>query len=134
MRHTVSTETAQDVASTNLNRKPCNSRVTHTHTQPFNGPLSGTARVSRYQKGKTNLDFTEARDRKWQWHQLGHMPVCTSLQTDNHASTPTTQFFTGWMLFLAPNKQRQSTEGISTEGIQQPSDLKGNSVMGNSAI
>ena len=29
---------------------------------PFNGPLSGTTRVSRYQKGKTNLDFTEARD------------------------------------------------------------------------
>jgi len=41
--------------------------------------------VSRYQKGKTNLDFTEARDSEWQWHQLGHMQVCTSLQTDNHA-------------------------------------------------
>ena len=58
-----------------------------THTHPFNGPLSGTARVSRYQKGKTNLDFTEARDSEWQWHQLGHMQVCTSLQTENHAST-----------------------------------------------
>jgi len=45
-------------------------------------------RVSRYQKGKTNLDFTEARDSEWQWHQLGHMQVSTSLQTDNHASTP----------------------------------------------
>jgi len=44
--------------------------------------------VSRYQKGKNNLDFTEARDSEWQWHQLGHMQVCTSLQTDNHASTP----------------------------------------------
>jgi len=43
--------------------------------------------VSRYQKGKTNLDFTEARDSEWQWHQLGHMQVCTSLQTDNHDST-----------------------------------------------
>jgi len=43
--------------------------------------------VSRYQKGKTNLDFTEARDSEWQWHQLGDMQVCTSLQTDNHAST-----------------------------------------------
>ena len=29
---------------------------THTHTHPFNGPFSGTTRVSRYQKGKTNLD------------------------------------------------------------------------------
>jgi len=35
--------------------------------------------VSRYQKGKTNLDFTEARESEWQWHQLGHMQVCTSL-------------------------------------------------------
>jgi len=50
--------------------------------------MSGTTRVSRYQKGKTNLDFTEARDSRWQWHHLGHMQVCTSLQTDNHASTP----------------------------------------------
>jgi len=43
--------------------------------------------VSRYQKGKTDLDFTEARDSEWQWHQLSHMQVCTSLQTDNHAMT-----------------------------------------------
>jgi len=65
---------------------------THTHTHPFNGPLSGTTRVSRYQKGKTNLDFTEARDSEWQWHKLGHMQVCTSLQTDNHTSTPPLSF------------------------------------------
>ena len=62
----------------------------HTHT--YNGFLSGTTRVSQYQKGKTNLDFTEARDSEWQWHQLGHMQVCTSLQTDNHASTPPLSF------------------------------------------
>ena len=54
----------------------------------FNGPFSGTTQVSQYQKGKTSLDFTEARDSEWQWHQLGHMHVCTSLQTDNHATTP----------------------------------------------
>jgi len=50
---------------------------THTHTHPFNGPFSGTTQVSRYQKGKTNLDFTKARDSEWQWHQLGHMQICT---------------------------------------------------------
>jgi len=72
--------------------------------------------VSRYQKGKTNLDFTEARDSEWHWHQLGHMQVCTSFQTDNHASTPLLSFFTGWMPFLPPNQQHQSTEGNSTEG------------------
>jgi len=68
--------------------------------------------VSQYQKGKTNLDFTEARDSEWQWHQLGHIQVCTSLQTDNHSSTPPLSFFTGRMPFLPPNQQHQSTEGI----------------------
>jgi len=84
---------------------------THTHTHPFNGPLSETTRVSRYQIGETNLDFTEARDSEWQWHQLGRMQVCTSLQTDDHASTPPLSFFTGRMPFLPPNQQCQSTEG-----------------------
>ena len=56
-------------------------------THPLNSPLSGTTQVSWYQKGKTNLDFIGARDSEWQWHQLGCMQVCTSLQTDNHAST-----------------------------------------------
>jgi len=50
--------------------------------------------VSRYQKGEINLDFTEARDSEWQWHQLGHTQLCTSLQTDNHASTSPLSFFT----------------------------------------
>jgi len=59
-----------------------------SHTHPFNGSFSGTTQVSRYQKGKINLDFTEARDSEWQWHQLGHMQVSTLLQTDNHISTP----------------------------------------------
>jgi len=56
--------------------------------QPFNGLFSRTTWVSRYQIGKTYLDFTGARDSDWQWHQLGHMQVCIALQTDNHASTP----------------------------------------------
>jgi len=52
-----------------------NSTITtcSTHTHPHNGPLSGTTQVSRYQKGKTNLDFIGARDSEWQWHQLGHV-------------------------------------------------------------
>jgi len=49
--------------------------------------------VNRYEKGKTNLGFAEARDSEWQWHQLGHMQVYTSLQTDNHASTLPLSFY-----------------------------------------
>jgi len=80
-------------------------KTTQTHTHQFNNPLSRTTQVSWYQKGKTNLDFTEARNSRWQWHQLGHMQVCTSLQTDNHASTPPLNFSTGRMPFLPPNQQ-----------------------------
>jgi len=81
--------------------------------------LSGTTQLSQYQKGKTNLDFTEARDNEWQWNPLdfteardnewqwnplGHMQLCTLLQTDNHARTPPLSFFTGRMPFLPPNQ------------------------------
>ena len=73
---------------------PCGISVNigRQHTHPFNGPLSGTTWVSQYQKGKTNLDFSEARDSEWQWHRLDHMQVCTSLQTDNHANTSLLSF------------------------------------------
>jgi len=67
--------------------------------------------VGQYQKGKTNLDFTEARDSEWQWHQLGHMQDCTSLQTDNHASTPPLSYLQAGCPILPPNQQCQSTEG-----------------------
>ena len=70
----------------------CVSLAVYLCTHPFNGPLSETTQVSRYQKGKTNLDCTGARDSEWQWHQLGHMQICTSLQTDNHTSNPLLSF------------------------------------------
>jgi len=71
--------------------------------------------VSWYQKVKPIWIFTEARNSEWQWHQLGHMHVCNSFQTDNHASTPPLSFFTGRMPFLPPNQQHQSTEGKVSE-------------------
>jgi len=46
------------------------------------------------------------------------MQVCTSLQTDNHASTPPLSLFTGWMPFLPPNQQHQSIEGIKLKKLQ----------------
>jgi len=78
--------------------------------------------VSRYQKGKTNLDFIEARDSEWQWHLLEYMQVCTSLQTTNHASTPPLSFLQAGCPSCRPTnsvkalKTNQSTEGESTEG------------------
>ena len=83
----------------------------NTHTHPFNGHFSGTTRVSRYQKGETNLDFTEARDSEWQWHQLGHMQVCTSLQTDNHACTPPLSFLQAGCPSCCPTNSVKALKG-----------------------
>jgi len=58
-----------------------------THTQPFNGPFFRDYPVSRYQKCKTNLDFTEAKDSEWQYASLHLAP---GRQPCQH---PTTQFF-----------------------------------------
>jgi len=58
----------------------------HAHTR-LTALCPGLHRWAGIRKVKTDLDFTEARDSEWQWHQLGHMQVCTSLQTDNHTST-----------------------------------------------
>ena len=66
--------------------------VSTRHTHPFNDPFPGLPRSAGTRKVKTNLDFTEARDSEWQWHQQGRMQVCTSLQTDNHANTSPLSF------------------------------------------
>jgi len=86
------------------------------HTHPFNGPFSGTIRVSRYQKDKTNLDFTEARDSEWQWHQLGHMQVCTSLQTDNHARNPPLSFLQDGCPSCRPTNSIKALKGKDERG------------------
>jgi len=93
---------------------------THTHTtilQP-SWILSRTTQVSRHSalERSNQSGFTGARDSEWQWHQLGHMQICSVTQT-RHITMPTSQFiaplsfFTGRMPFLPPNQQRQSTEG-----------------------
>ena len=81
---------------------------THTHTCPFNSPLSGTTQVSRYQTGKTTLDFTVARDSEWQWHQLGH--ICKSAPRSRQITMPEPHHsvFIGQMPLLLPNQQRQN--------------------------
>ena len=84
-----------------------------TQTHPFNGPLSRTTRVGQYHKGKTSLHFTEARDSEWQWHQLGHMQVCTSLQTDNHASTPLLSFLQAGCPSCRPTNSIKALKAIS---------------------
>ena len=101
-----------------------------THTHPLNGPFSGTTRVSRYQKGKTNLDSTEARDSEWQWHQLGHMQVCISLQTDNHASTLAICFLQARCPSCCPIN---SVKALKANAIKQTKSSDHNNRNGSSA-
>jgi len=50
--------------------------------------------VSRHQKGKQFWILLEQEMIGQQWHQLDHMQIiCTSLQTDNHASTSPLSFY-----------------------------------------
>ena len=88
---------------------------THTHTR-LTALFPGLyTRVSRYQKGKTNLDFTEARDSEWQWLQVGHMQVCTLLQTDNHASTPPLSFLQAGCPSCRPTNSVKALKGTQTD-------------------
>jgi len=55
--------------------------------------FSRTTWVSQHQKGKPFWILLEQDMMGWQWHQLDHMQIiCTSLQTDNHASTSPLRF------------------------------------------
>jgi len=52
----------------------------------------------------------------WQWHQLDHMPIiCTSLQTDNHISTSSLNFYGPDA--LPATQRRRSTEGKYASNI-----------------
>ena len=90
------------------------------HTHPFNSPFSGTTQVSQCQKGKNSLDFTEARDSERQWHQLGHMQVCTSLHTDNHASTPPLSFLQAGCSSCCPTNSIEALKDIHTHPFNGP--------------
>ena len=48
---------------------------------------AGTRKVNQSGFSSSKRQYSE-----WQWHQLGHMQICTSLQTDNHTSTPPLSF------------------------------------------
>jgi len=82
---------------------------------PFTGLFSRTTWVGRHQKGKPFWMLLDQEMMGWQWHQLDPMQIiCTLLQTDNHNSASTTQFFTGRMPFLLPNQQNKALKAYCT--------------------
>ena len=86
-----------------------NRQTTHTYTR-----LTALfPRIPRW--AGTNLDSTEARDSEWQWHQLGCMQVCTSLQTDNHASTPPLSFLQAGCPSCRPTNSVNALKAINRQ-------------------
>jgi len=63
------------------------------------------------------MDFTEARESEWQWHQLGHMQICTSLQTGNHASTPPLSFLQAECPFCRPTNSAKARKARDHQNI-----------------
>jgi len=68
--------------------------------------------VSQRQKGQTILDFNEARDDGVSVASAGHIQIVAPDRQP--CQRLISQFCTGWMLFLTPNQQCQSTEGNKT--------------------
>jgi len=60
------------------------------------------------------MDF-EARDSEWQWHQLSHMQVYTSLRRDNHASTSPLSFLQAGCRSCRPTNNVKALKAVVTE-------------------
>jgi len=86
--------------------------LVHKQLRLFNLRFSRTTWVSQYQKDETSLDLNEARDNGvlgWQWHQLTICKQSAARFRQITTPTPHHSIFTGWMPFLPPNQQHQST-------------------------
>jgi len=95
-------------------RKPARIRLLlYIQTHPFNGPFSGTTQVSRYQKGKTNLDFTEARDSEWQWHA-----ICKFAAFSRQTTTPAPHHSVFYRLDALPAAQPTASKAKKVAAIQ----------------
>jgi len=81
---------------------------------PFSGLFSRTTWVSRYQKDKISPYLNETRDNGVQGCiGISYTTCKQSAPCSRQTTTPTPHqsIFTGWMLFVMPNQQCQSTEG-----------------------
>jgi len=86
--------------------------TTHAHTTVLQPSwiLSGTTQVSRHQKGNTNLDLLE-EETEWQWHQMGHMQICSLTKTHNHATIPPLTFLQARCPSCCPTNSVKAQKG-----------------------
>jgi len=106
----------------------CLTRMTNALVRNYNRFMAlwilfSSTWMSRHQKGKTRkvnvlTAFIRARDSGWQWHQLGHMQICTLPQTITTLASQRSVFYRPDVLPVT-SQQHQSTEGRSTEEISR---------------
>jgi len=73
-------------------------------------------RVSWYQKGKTNLDLLEQEIVSSSGICWGHMQVCTSPQTDNHANILPLSFLQAGCPFCRPTNSVKAVKASAHPG------------------
>ena len=78
----------------------------YTHTPVLTAIFPGLPRWAGTRKVKP-------RDSEWQWHQLGHMQVCTLLQTNNQASTTPLSFLQAGCPSCRPTNSVEALKAIS---------------------
>jgi len=83
--------------------------ITQARTHTFNGPFSSTTQASWYEKGKTSLDFTEARDNEWQ---------CKSAPLSRQITSP------AHFLQAACPSERKCVDTIATVPVPQAGHLQ----------
>jgi len=93
---------------------------THTHTHTFTHTrltalCPGLPGWAGTRKVKPTWILLKQRDSEWQWHQLGRMQVCTSLQTDDHASTPLLSFLQAGCSSCRPTNSVKALKAYSTQ-------------------
>ena len=85
-----------------------------------NGLFSRTTWVSLRRKGWTNLDFNETTDDRVAASSGISWTICKSFVPRSRQKTtpaPRHWVFTGWMLFLTPNQQREGTAGKKSNSL-----------------
>jgi len=73
------------------------------------------------------MDFNEAREyEEGQWHQLDHTQViCTSIQTDNHASTLSVNFLQARCSSWRPTNSVKALKAIIAANQKVPNISQG---------
>jgi len=115
----------------NMSNTVCTHTHTHTHTTVLWMAVLDFVRDHPDELAPAHLDgcgwiywvvvggFTGARDSEWQWHQLGHIHICTLTQSHNHASIPPLSFLQAGCPFCHPANSVRALPSIPYVMIQQ---------------